>query len=129
MGGRIVMMFDNITGSFGPIRSGQVRVLGVTTDVRVPALADVPTMAESGLPEFHNSSWFSIFTRSGVPAPVVARLEAETLKAVRHPETAEKLKELGAIPAPMNAAELDRFWKSEMAYWRDALRAANITIE
>jgi tripartite-type tricarboxylate transporter receptor subunit TctC len=60
---------------------------------------------------------------------VVARLEAETLKAVRHPEIAEKLKELGAIPAPMNAAELDRFWKGEMTYWRDALRAANITIE
>lgn len=129
MGGRIVMMFDNITGSIGPIKSGQVRVLGVTTDVRVPVMAEVPTMVESGLPEFRNSSWFSIFTRSGVPAPVVARLEAETLKAVRHPDTTEKLKELGAIPAPMNATELDRFWKAELAYWREAVRAAHVTME
>ena len=129
IGGRVVMLFDNITGSIGPIRSGQVRALGVTTDQRVAVLPDVPTIAESGLPEFKNSSWFSIFTRAGVPQPVVARLEQETLKAVRHEETLAKLKELGAIPAPMNAAELDRFWKAEFEYWRGALRTANVKLD
>lgn len=67
IGGRVVMLFDNITGAMGPIRSGQVRALGVTTDERIAALPDLPTLAESGLPEFKNSSWFSIFTRAGVP--------------------------------------------------------------
>lgn len=129
IGGRVVMLFDNITGAIGPIRSGQVRALGVTTDQRVSVLPDVPTIAESGLPEFKNSSWFSIFTRSGVAQPVLARLEQETLKAVQHPETLAKLKELGAIPAPMSAAELDRFWKSEFDYWRAALRTANIKLD
>ncbi len=129
IGGRVVMLFDNITGAIGPIRSGQVRALGVTTDQRVSVLPDVPTLAEAGLPEFKNSSWFSIFTRSGVPPAVLARLEQETLKAVSQPDTLAKLKELGAIPAPMNAAELDRFWKSEFDYWRAALRTANITLE
>jgi len=123
------MIFDNITGSMGPIKSGRVRVLGVTTDERVSVLPDVPTIAESGLPEFKNSSWFSIFTRSGVPAPIVARLEEETLKAVRQPETIAKLKELGAIPAPMNAAELDRFWKAEFDYWREAIRTSGIKFD
>jgi len=129
IGGRVVMLFDNITGAIGPIKSGQVRALGVTTDERVSVLPDVPTIAESGLPEFKNSSWFSIFTRSGVPPAVLSRLEQETLKAVNHPETLAKLKELGAIPAPMNAAQLDRFWKSEFDYWRNALRTANIKLD
>ena len=129
VGGRVVMLFDNITGAIGPIRSGQVRALGVTTDQRVSVLPDVPTLAESGLPEFKNSSWFSIFTRAGVPQPVVARLEQETLKAVSHPETLAKLNELGAIVSPMNAAELDRFWKAEFDYWRAALKTANIKLD
>jgi tripartite-type tricarboxylate transporter receptor subunit TctC len=129
VGGRVVMLFDNITGAIGPIKSGQVRALGVTTDERVSVLPDVPTLAEAGLPEFKNSSWFSIFTRAGVPPAVLARLEAETLKAVSQPDTTAKLKELGAIPAPMNAAQLDRFWKSEFDYWRAALRTANIKLD
>ena len=129
MGGQIVMMFDNITGSIGPIKSGRVRALGVTTDERVAVLPEIPTIAEAGLPEFKNSSWFSIFTRSGVPAPVLARLEAEVLKAVSHPEMTAKLRDLGAIPAPMNAATLERFWKSEFDYWRNAIRTANVPLE
>lgn len=129
IGGRVVMLFDNITGAMGPIRSGQVRALGVTTDERIAALPDLPTLAESGLPEFKNSSWFSIFTRAGVPPAVLSRLEQETLKAVLHPEVNAKLKELGAIPAPMNAAQLDRFWKDEFTYWREALKTANIKLD
>jgi tripartite-type tricarboxylate transporter receptor subunit TctC len=129
MGGQVVMMFDNITGSIGPVKSGRVRALGVTTDERVAALPDVPTIAESGLPEFRNSSWFSIFTRAGVPATALTRLEVESLKAINHPEVKAKLVELGAIHAPMNAATLDRFWKSEFDYWRNAIRTANVPLQ
>ena len=129
MAGNIAAVFDNITGTIGPIRSGVVRILGVTTEERVAALPEAPTLAEAGLPEFKNSSWISIFTRAGVPAPVLARLEAAALDAARHPDTVAKLKELGALPAPMGAAELDRFWKSEFEYWRAAIRAANLKLD
>jgi tripartite-type tricarboxylate transporter receptor subunit TctC len=126
MGGTIVFMFDNITGSIGPAKSGQVKLLGVTTDERVGIVPDVPTIAESGLPEFKNSSWFSLFTRAGVPAPVLAKLEAEALKAINHPETVAKLKDLGAIPAPMGAAQLDRFWKADFDYWRPVVQSVKL---
>ena len=129
MGGNIAAVFDNITGTIGPIRSGAVRILGVTTEERVAALPDAPTLAESGLPQFKNSSWISIFTRSGVPAPVLARLEAATLQAATHADTVAKLKELGALPSPMNAAQLDAFWKSEFDYWRSALKTANVKLD
>ncbi len=129
MASDISPVFDNITGTIGPIRAGSVRVLGVTTEQRVSVLPDVPTMAESGLPEFRNSSWVSVFTRAGVPAGIVARLESATLAAARHAETVAKLKDLGALPAPMGAAELDRFWKSEFVYWREAIKAAKIKLD
>jgi tripartite-type tricarboxylate transporter receptor subunit TctC len=126
MGGTIVFMFDNITGSIGPAKSGQVKLLGVTTDERVGVVPEVPTIAESGLPEFKNSSWFSLFTRAGVPPPVLAKLEAEALKAINHPDTIAKLKDLGAIPAPMGAAQLDRFWKADFDYWRPVVQSVRL---
>ena len=126
MGGTVVFMFDNITGSIGPAKAGQVRLLGVTTEERVSVVPDVPTIAESGLPEFKNSSWFSLFTRSGVSAPVLAKLEAEALKAINHPETIAKLRELGAIPAPMGAAQLDKFWKADFDYWRPVVQSVKL---
>lgn len=126
MGGTIVFMFDNITGSIGPAKSGQVKLLGVTTDERVGVVPDVPTIAESGLPEFKNSSWFSLFTRAGVPGPILAKLESEALKAINHPETVAKLKDLGAIPAPMGAAQLDRFWKADFDYWRPVVQSVKL---
>ncbi len=126
MGGTVVFMFDNITGAIGPARSGQVKLFGVTTEERVGVVPDVPTIAEAGLPEFKNSSWFSLFTRAGVPAPVLARLEAEALKAINHPETLAKLKDLGAIPAPMGATQLDRFWKADFDYWRPVVRSVKL---
>ena len=126
MGGTLVFMFDNITGSIGPAKAGQVKLLGVTTDERVGVLPDVPTIAESGLPEFKNSSWFAIFTRAGVSAPVLAKLETESLKAINHPDIVAKLKELGAIPAPMGAAQLDRFWKADFDYWRPVVQSVKL---
>jgi tripartite-type tricarboxylate transporter receptor subunit TctC len=126
MAGTIAYMFDNITGAIGPAKSGQVRLFGVTTEQRVPIAPDVPTIAEAGLPQFKNASWFSIFTRGGTPAPVIARLEAEVLKAVNHPETTERLRSLGAIPAPMGAAQLDKFWKSEFDYWGPVVRSVKL---
>jgi len=126
MGGIVVFMFDNITGSIGPAKAGQVKLLGVTTEERVGVVPDVPTIAESGLPEFKNSSWFSLFTRAGVPAPVLAKLEAEALKAINHPDTVAKLKDLGAIPAPMGAAQLERFWKADFDYWRPVVQSVKL---
>lgn len=129
LGGRIHAMFDNITGTISLIKAGKVRALGVTTEERVSMVPDVPTLAEAGLPQFRNASWIGVFTRAGVPAPVLARLEADTLKAVRNPETSAKIADLGAVVSPMNAVQFDQFWKSEFTYWRDALNAANIKLE
>ena len=129
IGGQVTMQFANIPGLMGMIKSGQVRVLAVTTGERLPVLPDVPTMVESGLPKFRNASWFSLFTRAGVPAPVLAKLEAEALRAINHPDTVARLKEMGAVPAPMGAAQLEKFWRSEIEYWRPIVLDPAIKLE
>lgn len=129
MAGQLVMMFDNTPGPMGLIKSNRVHALAVTGSSRVPALPNVPTMTEAGLPELKASSWFAIYTRAGVPAPVLAKLEAAALKAINHPETVARLKEMGVIPHPMGVAELDKHWKSEIEYWRPIIQAANLTLD
>jgi tripartite-type tricarboxylate transporter receptor subunit TctC len=129
MSGAITMIFANIPGLLGTIRSGQMRALAVTTAERVPALPDVPTMVESGLPNFQNASWFSLFTRAGVPAPVLHKLEAEALRAINNPDTVARLNDLGAVPAPLGAVEFGKFWRSEIEYWRPIVLNPAIKLE
>lgn len=121
MAGSIAAVLDNVTGVMGPIRSGAVRAIGVTTEQRVPTLPDVPTLAEGGLPGFVNSSWIAVFTRAGVPPDRLNQLEAAVLQANTRPDLVAMLNELGAVPASMGAAELDQFWKDEFTYWRQAV--------
>ncbi|SPP92819.1 conserved protein of unknown function [Bradyrhizobium vignae] len=66
--GNIVMMFDNVPGTIGLVQSNAIRPIGVSTEVRVPALPSVPTISESGLPEFVNKSWFAICVHARTPA-------------------------------------------------------------
>ncbi|MGZ5176257.1 MAG: Bug family tripartite tricarboxylate transporter substrate binding protein [Burkholderiales bacterium] len=123
------MIFANVPGLLGIIKSGQMRALAVTTGERMPSLPDVPTMVESGLPKFQNASWFSLFTRAGVPAPVLTKLETEALRAINNPDTVARLKEMGAVPAPMGVAEFTRFWKGEIEYWRPVVLNPAIKLE
>lgn len=118
LAGEITMIFANIPGLMGTIKSGQMRALAVTTGERLQALPDLPTMVESGLPKFQNASWFSLFTRAGVPAPLLTKLETEALRAINNPDTVARLKEMGAVAAPMGAVQFEKFWKAEIEYWR-----------
>lgn len=128
MGGNLAAVLDNITGLMSAIRAGSVRAIGVSTEGRSPALPDVPTFAESGLPGFANSSWFGIFTRAGVPANILAQLEKGVLEGCAQPDAIARLTELGAVPSPMGARAMDAFWKDEFTYWRHAIAAAGIEL-
>lgn len=127
--GNITIMFDNVPGTIGLVQSNMIRPVGVSTDVRVPALPNVPTIAETGIPEFVNKSWFAVYTRAGIPEAAKAELEAAALYAVNHPETKARLIDLGAIPAPMNASDTEKFWKTEVDYWGPFVKSLNIVLD
>ena len=129
LGGTIAMLFDNMPGQVENIRAGKVVALGVTTGVRVPVLPDIPTLSEAGLPQFRNASWFSFFARGGTPAAVIRKLEAEAVKAVHDPAVTQRIRQLGAIPVASSAEELDKFWKSEIEYWRPIVERLNLRLD
>ncbi len=129
LGGTVAMMFDNMPGQVENIRSGRVTGLGVTTGVRVPVVPDVPTLMEAGLPEFKNASWFSFFARGGTPREVIKKLEIEAVRAVLDPIVTARIRSLGAIPVASTAEELDKFWKSEIEYWRPIVTRLNLQLD
>ena len=129
MGGSIAMLFDNMPGQVENIRGGKVVALGVTTGVRVPILPEIPTLSEAGLPEFKNASWFSFFARGGTPREVIRKLEMEAIRAVNDPIITARIRLLGAIPVASTADELDRFWKSEIEYWKPIVERLNLQLD
>ena len=80
LGGRLTMVFGNISALLQLSRENKVRALAVTSLKRAPSLPDTPTMAEQGFPGFDATAWFGVLAPSGTPAPIVARLHAETVK-------------------------------------------------
>src|SRR5438552_10594837 len=93
--GQIPVAFQGLGTVTGLVRGGQVRLIGVTTQQRLAQYPDVPTVSESGLPGFLFNSWFAILTPAGTPKEIIARLNAEVLKALADPETRRKLDEQG----------------------------------
>jgi len=124
--GRLSFMLLNPLEVLPHIQSGKLKALAVSGDQRAPLLPDVPTMAEAGLPNFAATVWWTLLAPAGTPADVVARLNAETRKALADPAVRERLNGLGAVITPSSPAEAAEFLKSESAQWERVIRAANI---
>ncbi len=129
MAGALTYLFDNLPGQIEGIRAGSVRAIGVTTATRVPVLPDVPTLSEAGLPTFRNASWFALYVRSGTPAEIARRLEAESIRAVNDPTVTQRIRDLGAIPIASSADDLGRFWRAELESWRPLIERLNLNLD
>jgi tripartite-type tricarboxylate transporter receptor subunit TctC len=124
MGGQVQLMFDNLPTSLPHVKAGKLKALAVTTAKRIPALPDVPTVAESGLPGFETGSWFGLLAPAGTPNEIVAKLDAEIRKMVRSPELREKLIQQGAEPVGMGSEEFAAHIKSELVKWGEVVKAS-----
>lgn len=117
--GHIDMMLD--TGSLGSIRGGLLKPLAVASDTRLPALPEVPTFKEAGIPMLA-SAWYGLMLPANAPADVVARLNAEVNKILRHPEIRSTLTGMGAIVRGGSAEEFARFSASELKRYEGIVR-------
>ena len=129
VGGQIDGLFDNPPTVMSHIRAGTIRALAATSSSRIAALPDVPTAAEAGLPGFEASSWFALAAPAATPAPVIDRLYAETVKALRQPAMEERFGKLGARLVGNTPAEFAAFIKSERTKWGAILKPANIKLD
>jgi tripartite-type tricarboxylate transporter receptor subunit TctC len=115
--GQVQYMFDNITTSIGQIKGGNIRPIAVTTGMRASSLPDIPTMVESGMPGFEFGSWFGLFAPAGTPRDVIAKLRAETRKALDAPDVRERFESQGAVIFDMTPEQETAFLKSELERW------------
>jgi tripartite-type tricarboxylate transporter receptor subunit TctC len=129
MSKEVDMMFDNLPPALPHVRAGKMRALAVTTASRNPALPDVPTMMESGYPDFQVSSWFGLATPRGTPPEVATRLQAALQKVIAQPEVSEAIARTGATPRFMDSAETAAFMKADGERWKKVASFANIQLD
>jgi tripartite-type tricarboxylate transporter receptor subunit TctC len=111
------------------IKSGQLRGLAVAAKHRAPALPDVPTMAEAGIPDQESNTFAAILAPAGTPAPIVDLLHKEIVKALADPTIRSRLIELGFDPVGNTPAEFAALIKVEIEKWGKVIRAANMKVE
>ncbi len=110
-------------------QGGKVKALGITSAHRVPAVADLPTIAEAGLPGFEFTAWLALFAPARTPQPVVARLSELVNGIIRSPAMAESLARLYALPYPGTPESLKQLVDKDTARWGQLIKAAGIEPE
>jgi tripartite-type tricarboxylate transporter receptor subunit TctC len=128
-GGQIPVAFQGLGTVAALVRGGQVKLLGVTTEKRLPSFPDVPTVSESGLPGFFFNSWFAIMAPAGTPKEIVARLNAEALKALADSQVRQKLEELGFAVRGSSPDELGTLTRAQLAKYARVIKKMGIAIE
>ncbi len=129
LAGQIDMMMADITAVLPHIRGGAVTALGVTAQQRSPALPEVPTMAEAGLPGVDSATWYGLLAPAGTPPDRIALLQQATQAALADTETATALRDLGGSLIGGAPADFTAFIHGEHAKWGEVVRAANIRLE
>ncbi len=127
--GRVDMMFGNLAEILPHIRSGTVRAVAFTSVPPSPVLPGVPTIAQSGLPNYRADNWFGLGAPAGTPQEVVDRLNAEVNRLVKDPAFAEKLVSLGFQPTGGSVEEMKATILRDRAKWKTVIDANNIRAE
>ncbi|HZF75642.1 MAG TPA: tripartite tricarboxylate transporter substrate binding protein [Acetobacteraceae bacterium] len=126
MAGRVDIMFDTVPAALPHIQSGALKALATTGATRAPQLPDVPTIGEAFLPGFEASTWGMVIAPAGLPAPTLAKLNADLNTALRRPEVTERHRTLGAEVTTASPEETRGFVQAELEKWSAAARAAGV---
>jgi tripartite-type tricarboxylate transporter receptor subunit TctC len=129
LGGQVQLMFDNLPPSLPQIKGGKLRALAVTSLTRAPALPDVPTIAESGLPGFEASSWFGILAPASTPPAIIAKVNAEVAKWLASPEGKDKLAAIGANAGGGSPEDFARHIQAETAKWAKVVKESGAKVD
>jgi tripartite-type tricarboxylate transporter receptor subunit TctC len=127
--GQVQMTFENPSVSLPLVRGGQVRALASTGEQRNPEAPEIPTMIESGVPDFVSVSFTGLAVPAGVPADIIARLNAAANQSLNSPEVQAVLTKLAVEPKIGSPADFAAFLAKERDKWGAVAKAANIRIE
>jgi tripartite-type tricarboxylate transporter receptor subunit TctC len=130
LGGQVLLMFSNPTSIVPHVKSGKLRALGVMDSKRNPALPEVPTALEAGLPELSNViEWYGVVVPAATPGAVVERLSAALLRAMASTDVVERVQQLGQTPSPAGAEEFARYIRADYARWARVVKESGAKAE
>ena len=126
MAGEVQMSFTTLLSARPHMSSGKIRILGITAGKRSPAIPDIPTIAEAGVPGFEANQWYGVVTSGKVPMPIVNKLSAMLKDAVNSPEVVERLSADGSTPLTSTPAQFKAHISSEISKWRKLVKDAGL---
>jgi len=129
LAGNIQAMFLSYGTGQALFKAGRVRVLAVTTAQRSPAMPDVPTIAESGVPGYDSGVWYALLAPKGTPAPIIRKLHDTCVDLLRGPEMGERFAIDGIKPIGSTPEELATMLKAEIAKWSAVIKDAGLKVE
>ena len=129
MGGQIQLLFDAASGLINPGKAGQIRLIGVAAEQRLPMLPDVPTFIEQGIAGFTGSTWAGLLAPARTPPAVINRVSQEVSQIVRMDDVKSRLEGMGTLPAGSRPEEFAAFIDAESAKWGKVIAEANVKLD
>lgn len=129
MAGQVQLMMESLNSITPHAKAGRVRALGVSGPRRSPALPEVPTIAEAGVPGYEATTWNGIVAPAGAPKPIIAKLNAEINQALQTPALRQRFAALGAEPVGGTPEQFGKLIRSEYAKWGDVIRRSGARID
>jgi len=127
--GQIDFYFAGMPVGMPLAKSGKVRALAVTSAQRFPDLPDVPTVAESGVPDYAMVLWQGVFVPAGTPQAIVDKISADVVRILATPEMKERMSGIGVQIFSLGAERFGEFFRNDIARWRGIVKQAGISID
>jgi len=129
MAGQVDLLFDQLSSSVGPIKSGKIRALAVTSPARAAVFPDIPTTTQSGVAGFEVINITGVLAPAGTPADIINKLNAAILRVLSLPATRERFTGLALEAAPGTPDQFSAYIKEDFARWTKVVKDANIKVE
>jgi len=129
VGGQIAFTIDSLPPYLPMVKSGKIHALAVSTSKRSPAVPDLPTIAEAGVPGYETMGWFGLAVPSATPRDVVRKLSAETVRILQMPDVRTTLSNLGAEPVGTTPEQFDDHVKQEIAKFAKVIKEAKVELQ
>jgi len=124
--GHVDLFFDTLTTAIPLYRAGKVKLLAVAAPTRAPAIPEIPTVSESGLPGFRSITWFGMAAPPGTPNALAARLNREAIEILTSKEISDRLRDLSLEVGATDVPETNKFYAEELVLWSKVIKEANI---
>jgi tripartite-type tricarboxylate transporter receptor subunit TctC len=127
--GNLQLMFSTVPTAIGLVKAGKVHALAITNTRRFPAMPEVPTVAEAGVPGFAVNNWCGVFVAGATSQDTIARLNAEIVKVLGMPDIRKRLLDSGIDPVSNSPREFAAYVREETVKWASVVKSANVKVE